>query len=253
MTLKPITHPLLEGIPHGFFTREGGVSEGLYASLNCGVGSGDDKEAVAENRARVAAHFGQPGSAVRTLHQIHSATAIMAGPVPPEGWPRADAQVTREKSVVLGALGADCAPVLFADPEAGLVAAAHAGWRGAFDGIIEATVARLSEAGAARHRLRAVVGPCISQRAYEVGQEFLERFMDEDPAFSRFFSGGPSGKPHFDLPGFCLDRLREAGVEACAWTGHCTYSDERRFFSYRRATHRGEGDYGRLIGAIACP
>lgn len=252
MTLKPITHPLLDAVPHGFFTREGGMSKGLYASLNCGVGSADDKEAVAENRARVAAHLGRPGSAVRTVHQIHSAIAIMAGQTPPEAVPRADAQVTREPGVVLGALGADCAPVLFADPEAGLVAAAHAGWRGAFEGIIESTVLLLFEAGADRQRLRAVIGPCISQRAYEVGQDFLERFMDEDPAFSRFFAQGPSGKPHFDLPGFCLHRLREAGIEHCAWTGHCTYSDERRFFSYRRATHRGEGDYGRLIGAIAC-
>jgi YfiH family protein len=253
MTLAPITHPLLAGIPHGFFTRQGGVSGGLYASLNCGVGSRDDPAAVAENRARVAAVFGQGGEALRTLNQVHSATAIMADSEAPERLPRADAQVTGQPGVVLGALAADCAPVLFADPAAGLVAAAHAGWRGALDGILEATVARMVEAGAARERLRAVVGPCISQRAYEVGEDFMERFIDEDPAFGRFFAGGPAGRPHFDLPGFCLDRLSDAGVSTRAWTGHCTYGDESRFFSYRRATHRGECDYGRLIGAIACP
>jgi YfiH family protein len=253
MTLQPITHPLLATVPHGFFTRQGGVSTGLYESLNCGPGSADDPAAVAENRARVAAVFGQETDALRTLHQIHSAEAIIAPREVPQTLPRADALITAEPGLVLGALGADCAPVLFADPEAGLVAAAHAGWRGALGGILGATVARLVEKGAAPHRLRAVVGPCISQRAYEVGAEFLEQFMDDDPAHGRFFSDGPQGKPHFDLPGFCLHRLREAGIADCAWTGHCTYGDETRFFSYRRATHRGERDYGRLIGAIAVP
>lgn len=249
--MTPITHPLLDGVPHGFFTREGGVSTRLYAGLNCGAGSDDDPVAVAENRRRVANWFTRPPEALRTLHQVHGTDAIFPDPTPPQTPPRADAQVSGDPNLVLGALAADCAPVLLADRDARLVAAAHAGWRGALDGILDSTIDALVSAGAVRGRIKAVVGPCISQRAYEVGEEFLERFLDEDPAHGRFFAGGPAGKPHFDLPGFCLNRLREARIAEVAWTGHCTYADEARFFSYRRATHRGEPDYGRLIGAIA--
>jgi YfiH family protein len=251
--MTPITHELLDGVPHGFFPREGGVSTGLYAGLNCGAGSDDDPAAVAENRRCVAAFFGKGPEALRTLHQVHGTRAITPDAAPPPSPPRADGQVTGDPALVIGALAADCAPVLFADRAARLVGAAHAGWRGALDGILEATVDALVAAGADRARVVAVVGPCISQRAYEVGEEFLERFVDEDPEHARFFAGGPAGKPMFDLPGFCLWRLRAAGVAEAAWTGHCTYGDEARFYSYRRATHRGEPDYGRLIGAIAAP
>ena len=251
MSLSAITHPLLAAVPHGFFTREGGVSQGLYASLNCGPGSGDDPAAVAENRARVAAHLGVAPRGLRTLHQVHGDRVVEAGPEAPAERPQADAQVTATPGVAIGALAADCAPVLFADPDARLVGAAHAGWKGALEGVLEATVARLCDMGARPERLRAVVGPCISQRAYEVGEEFLERFLDADRDFSRFFAGGAPGKAQFDLPGFCLSRLRAAGVAEAAWTGHCTYGDPARFFSWRRTCHEGRKDYGRLIAAIA--
>jgi YfiH family protein len=253
MSLAPLTADLLHGIPHGFFTRKGGVSTGIYASLNCGPGSGDAPDAVAENRARVAAHLGVAAGALRTLHQVHGDRVVIADSTPPAERPQADAMITATPGIAVAALAADCAPVLFADREAGLVAAAHAGWRGALDGVLEAAVARLIDMGAAPERLVAVVGPCISQRAYEVGQDFMERFCDEDPAHARFFAGGPAGRPHFDLPGFCLSRLRAVGVARAEWTGHCTYADEGRFFSFRRATHRGERDYGRLIAAIRMP
>lgn len=249
----PITHPLLDGVPHGFFSRQGGVSSGIYAGLNCGAGSNDDPGDVAENRRRVTAWFGAAPKALRTLHQVHGTEVLRAQATPPEKPPRADAQITDTPGVVIGALAADCAPVLLADTQAGLVGAAHAGWRGALDGVLEAVVDALVAAGAVRDRVKAVVGPCISQRAYEVGDEFLERFMDVSPEHGRFFAGGPSGKAHFDLPGFCLYRLRDAGIGEAAWTGHCTYGDESLFYSYRRATHRSEPDYGRLLAAIAVP
>lgn len=250
MTLSPITHPLLDDLPHGFFTRQGGVSEGVYATLNAGPGSGDAEAAVCENRTRIAGHLGVTAEALRTLHQIHSATAILAEPAPPAERPKADALVCTRPDLAVGALAADCAPVLLADPEAGVVAAAHAGWRGALDGVLRATVALMAGQGARPARIRAVIGPCIGPGAYEVGPEFAERFVAADRAFARFFADGPAGRPQFDLPGFCLDRLAGAGVGDAAWTGHCTYGDEARFFSYRRATHRGEPDYGRLIAAI---
>lgn len=253
MSLSPITHPLLDGLPHGFFTRQGGVSDGLYATLNAGPGSGDSAAAVSENRARIAAHLGVAGHALRTLHQIHSATAILAGPTPPTERPKADALVCTRPGLAVGALAADCAPVLLADVQAGVVAAAHAGWRGALDGVLGETVALMAAQGARPGRIGAVIGPCIGPLAYEVGPEFADRFVATDGAFARFFADGPAGRPHFDLPGFCLDRLAAAGVGGAAWTGHCTYADATRFFSYRRATHRGEGDYGRLIAAIRLP
>jgi YfiH family protein len=161
--------------------------------------------------------------------------------------------VTDRPGVALGVLTADCAPVLFADPEAGVVGAAHAGWKGALGGVLEATLDAMTGLGARRERIRATVGPAISQRAYEVGPEFVERFLDEDPNTARFFAGGAGDRAMFDLPGYCLARLRSAGLGDAEWTGHCTFSDEARFFSYRRATHRGEPDYGRLVAAIALP
>jgi YfiH family protein len=203
---------------------------------------------VDENRARIAAHLGV-GRLV-SVHQVHSARAeVVNGP-----WngakPQADAMVTASPGIGLAILTADCAPVLFADRDAGVVGAAHAGWKGALFGVLEATVSAMVGLGADRGRIAAAVGPTISQRAYEVGPEYVERFLDEEPEFGRFFAGGAGDRAMFDLPGFCLHKLREAGVGSAEWTGHCTYSDEARFFSYRRTCHAGEPDYGRLVAAI---
>lgn len=248
MTLDIIAAPDLP-LPHGFFTRRGGASSGIFAGLNCGPGSSDLADAVAINRARVAEALGLAPDRLVTLHQVHSGDAVAVdGPL--DARPQADGMATATPGLALAVLTADCAPILFADREAGVAGAAHAGWRGARDGVIEATVAAMERLGASRGRIAAVIGPTISQAAYEVGQDFLESFCDDDPANTRFFAGGPGGRPHFDLPGFCLSRLRAAGVAEATWTGHCTYRDAARFFSYRRATHRGEADYGRLISAI---
>ncbi|MFV0472834.1 MAG: peptidoglycan editing factor PgeF [Pikeienuella sp.] len=247
MTLAPITTRDISA-PHGFFTRAGGVSSGIYAGLNCGPGSGDAAEAVTENRARVAAHLG--AGAVLSLYQVHSADTITVE-APWSEKPHADAMATRVPGIALGVLTADCAPVLFEDAEAGVIGAAHAGWRGALGGVTDSTIAAMERLGAARERIRAAIGPTISQRAYEVGPEFMDDFMAEDPETGRYFAGGAGDRMQFDLPGYLLGRLRAAGIAEAAWTGHCTYSDEERFYSYRRATHRGEPDYGRLIAAIA--
>jgi hypothetical protein len=249
MTLSPIRADALAGVVHGFFTRQGGVSTGLYASLNGGQGSDDDAEAVAENRARIAAELGA-GHLV-SVYQVHGdRVAPVTGPWP-GARPEADAMVTDRPGIGLAILTADCAPVLLADREAGVIGAAHAGWKGALAGVLEAVVAAMAGLGAERDRIAAAVGPTISQRAYEVGPEFLERFLDEDPELGRFFAGGQGDRAMFDLPGFCLHRLREAGVGRAEWTGHCTFSDPGLFYSYRRATHRREPDYGRLVAAIA--
>lgn len=249
--LQPITHPLLEGVRHGFFTRRGGASSGIYAGLNCGRGSADQAEAVALNRARVAEAMGVPPDHLVTLNQQHTADVVSVDETTDLAalrTTRADAMVTRTPGIALAALSADCQPVLLADPAAGVIAAAHAGWKGTLAGILAETIAAMRALGA--RDIRAVVGPAISQGAYEVGPEVMERFTDEDPALSRFFSGGPNGRPMLDLPGMGVAQLREAGAEA-DWTRDCTYSDPERFFSYRRTTHRGEPDYGRLIAAIA--
>ena len=249
MSLEILTHPALLPLRHGFFTRRGGASSGLFAGLNCGRGSSDQQGIVAVNRARVAAAMGVGENRLATVNQVHSADVVTLGPGddPAALAARAaDAIVTAEPGIAIAVLTADCQPVLLADPDAGVIGAAHAGWKGALDGVVENTVAAMRAAGAGR--IRAVIGPCISQRAYEVSEEFMDRFLDE-PQNQRFFSGGPNGRPMFDLPGFGLSRLRDMGVEA-EWTGHCTYSDPARFFSYRRATHEGAADYGRLISAI---
>lgn len=250
-TLEILTHPLLRDVRHGFFTRKGGASSGLFAGLNCGRRSTDQTEMVALNRARVATAMGVPADALATVKQVHSADVVTltdTSDIPTVANTEADGIVTARRDVALAVLTADCQPILLADPDAGVIGACHAGWRGALDGIIEATVDAMRALGATR--IRAVIGPTISQRAYEVGPEFRDSFLAEDPAYDRFFSGGPNGRPMFDLPSFGLMRLRDAGVEA-EWSGHCTYSDPDRFFSYRRATHEGEADYGRLISAIA--
>ncbi len=237
---------------HGFFTRRGGASEGLHASLNCGAGSADDPARVAENKRRAAEALGVVPDRMLFLHQVHSARALtVTGPWAADADREADALVTAEPGLALAALAADCAPVLFHDPEARVIGAAHAGWKGALGGVLEAALDAMEGLGASRTRIRAAIGPCISQRAYEVGPEFFETFTMDDPDAQRFFSGGPQGRPMFDLPGYCLRRLRDAGVADAAWTGHCTYSDEARFFSNRRKTHRAEADYGRLVSAIA--
>lgn len=253
MTDSPqrLTSPLLTEVPHAFFTRRGGVSRGVHAGLNCGPGSADDPAAVAENRARAAAALG--AEALGTLHQVHSAKAVSLETAPEAPRPQADAAATATPGLAVGALSADCAPILLADVAAGVVAAAHAGWRGALGGVIEATVALMAEMGAQRARIAAAVGPCISQRAYEVGPEFVEAFIDEDPAFARFFAGGRGDRAQFDLPGFCLERLRAAGVGRCGWIGRCTHAEPESFFSHRRGRQAGEADYGRLLSAIRLP
>ncbi|WP_309644729.1 peptidoglycan editing factor PgeF [Phenylobacterium sp.] len=252
MSLVPvITSPLLEleGIRHGFFTRQGGVSTGLYESLNVGRGSADAPADVVENRRRAAAHFDAPETALSTCYQVHSAVALVADSPWGDARPEADGVVTARTGIVCGALAADCAPILLADPDARIVAAAHAGWKGALTGIAEATVARMRDLGATR--IVAVVGPCIGPASYEVGLEFLERFIAADPANAAFFAAGESAeKAMFDLPGFVLHRLRTAGVETCEWVGRDTCAEEDLFFSNRRAFKRGEPDFGRLLSAI---
>ena len=249
--LEILTSDLLAGARHGFFTRRGGASSGIYSGLNCGPGSSDLAEAVKVNRARVAEALGVEPRRLLSLYQIHSATVVVAGP---EGWaerPHADAAVTAEPGLALSVLTADCAPVLLQDPEARVIGAAHAGWRGALDGVMEETVGAMERLGARREAIRATIGPTISQGAYEVGPEFFERFRDADPGHTRFFVAGATDRFRFDLPGFVLDRLRAAGVGEAEWIGECTHSDPRRYYSYRRKTQSGEVDYGRLISAIA--
>ena len=234
---------------HGFFTRKGGASSGIFAGLNCGPGSSDQAEIVAINRARVAERMAVQADHLLTLHQVHSATALPVS-LPFTERPQADAMVTATPGLALAVLTADCQPVLFADPQAGVIGAAHAGWRGARDGVLEATVDAMEALGARRAHISAVIGPTISQAAYEVGHDFAQGFLDEDPDNARFFAGGPAGKPMFDLPGYGLHCLRAAGVGRAEWTGHCTYRDPERFYSFRRTTHLGEADYGRLISVI---
>jgi len=249
MTLEILTSDLLTPLRHGFFTRKGGASSGIFAGLNCGQGSSDQAEIVSINRARVAEAMAVPEPNLVTVHQVHSAeVATVDGPLNDK--PKADAMVTATPGVALGILTADCQPVLFADTEAGVIGAAHAGWRGAVSGVLTRTVEGMEALGADRKNIRAVIGPCISQRAYEVGPELLEDFLTEDQGNSRFFAAGRGDRHMFDLPGFGLHKLREAGVGEASWTGHCTYSDPERFYSYRRTTHEGEADYGRLIACI---
>jgi hypothetical protein len=251
---RPLTHGLLDalsGIRYGFFTREGGVSSSIYKSLNCGTGSKDDRGFVFKNRARAARALGVPHDRLATPHQVHSAIAVVVDKVWETGkGPQADAVVTNRPGIAVGVGTADCGPVLFADTAARVVGAAHAGWRGALAGVLEATVVAMEGLGADRDRIVAVLGPTISRRNYEVGTELVETFEKADPAYARFFHPGTrEGHAMFDLPGFIVARLLASGVLG-ADTGHCTYADEERFFSYRRATHRGEADYGRLLSAI---
>ena len=252
--LSPIEAPTLAlpGIAHAFFTREGGVSTGIYRGLNTGMGSKDSREAVLENRSRAARHLGTTLDRLATPFQVHSPDTIKVGNVWGQGkGPKADAVVTNRPGVAVGVGAADCGPVLFADAEARVVGATHSGWKGALTGILESTIVAMEELGAARRRIVAVLGPTISANAYEVGPEFVARFTEVDARNTRFFS--PSvRKEHsmFDLPAYIVSRLEAAGVRSAKTLGLCTYSDETRFFSYRRTTHRGEADYGRLLSAI---
>lgn len=247
--LEILTAPALGDVRHGFFTRKGGASSGVFGGLNCGAGSSDQTEAVQINRARVAAAMGVDPDALVSVHQVHSARAVVIdGPGAPGT--QADAMVTATPGVALAVLTADCQPVLFSDPQAGVVGAAHAGWRGALSGVLDATVAAMEGLGANRARITAAIGPTISQRAYEVGPEFLDDFLAEDHENARFFAQGAGDRLHFDLPGYSLFRLRGLGIADAEWTRHCTYSDPERFYSYRRAVHQGEVDYGRLVSVI---
>jgi YfiH family protein len=237
--------------PHGFLGRRGGVSTGELAGLNVGYGSGDERDAIAENRRR-AIDAVLPGSELATVHQVHSAEAVLvAHPWPHESRPRADAMVTDRPNLLLGILTADCAPVLFADEQAGVVGAAHAGWRGALAGVTDATIAAMEQLGARRERIAAAVGPCIAQPSYEVDDGFRTRFLADDADNERFFVPGPAGKPHFDLGGYIVHRLLAAGLGEVEAAHLDTYAEPDRFYSYRRATHRGEADYGRQVSLIA--
>lgn len=241
----------LDGTRHGFFGREGGLSGGLYASLNVGLGSADDPAAVAENRVRAVAAVA-PGTALITLHQVHSAIAVTVGePVADASRPRADALATATPGLALGILTADCAPVLFADVEAGVIGAAHAGWKGVLGGVLAATVEAMLALGARRDRIAAAIGPCIAQHSYEVDKSFAARFVEADASHARFFAPGRAGHRHFDLEGFCATRLAADGIRRVEALGFDTYALPDRYFSYRRTTHAGEPDYGRQLSLIA--
>jgi YfiH family protein len=239
------------GVTHGFFTRQGGVSEGVYASLNGGVGSKDDPEAVAENRRRMARHLSVEPDHLLVPYQVHSADALIVDR-PFTERPRCDGLVTATRGLALGVTGADCGITLFVEPEAHVIGAAHAGWKGALTGILEATLAQMEALGARRERITAVLGPTIGQDSYEVGPEFVARFAEAAEAYRSFFKPAPrEGHAFFDLQGFIGMRLLKAGVGSFTNLGFDTYADETRFFSYRRCTHRQEPDYGRQIAAIA--
>ncbi|MFD3190214.1 peptidoglycan editing factor PgeF [Sedimentitalea sp. HM32M-2] len=249
MTLEILTSDSLSPLRHGFFTRNGGASSGVFSGLNCGPGSSDQSDVVAINRARVAEAMQVAPDRLVAVHQVHSPDVITVTE-PLTGKPVADALVTATPGLALSVLTADCQPVLFADAGAGVIGAAHAGWRGALDGVLEATLDAMESLGATRRNTVAVIGPSISQRAYEVGPEFLEDFLADDPDNARFFANGDGDRLQFDLPGYGLHRLRSAGIGQAEWTRHCTYSDPDRFYSYRRSTHAKDADYGRLISVI---
>lgn len=246
------THKLLTlpGLSHGFFSRKGGVSPAPYNSLNAGQGSSDASKNVAENRARIAEALGATPGHLLSLWQIHSAEALIVD-APFEGErPKADGLVTKTKGIALSALSADCGPVLFADVDAGVIGSCHAGWRGALSGITDSTINAMESLGATRGNIRAVLGPCISQTAYEVGPEFRDSFVAEEESFDRFFKQGPNGRPHFDLKRFVLMKLRRAGLTQIDALPDCTYSQPEAYFSYRYNTHNDVSDYGRNISAI---
>lgn len=240
---------VLEGLPHGFLGRRGGVSGGAVAGLNVGPGSGDDPALIAENRARAVAAV-LPGARLVTVYQVHSADCVLAGDWPDAERPHADALVTDRPGLVLGVLTADCAPVLLADREAGVIGAAHAGWKGAIGGVTDSTLGAMEKLGARRERIVAAVGPCIARASYEVDEGFRRRFIEDEPANAAFFAPGAPGHHQFDLESYVAARLRRAGVASVETLGEDTYAQPGRFYSYRRATHRGEAAYGRQISLI---
>lgn len=240
------------GVRHGFFDRTGGVSDGIYATRNCGFGSDDDHDAVAENRRRVTGALGVANDRLCTLYQIHSDLVVTVREPNDVAGQKADAMVTGEPGIALGVLTADCAPILFADRQTMIVGAAHAGWKGALVGVAEATVEAMVSLGAKREDIAAVIGPCIAPESYEVGPEFRERFIEAGTANARFFTESErAGHAMFDLPGYLLARLSLLGLRSASWTGQDTCGDSDRFFSYRRSVHRNEPDYGRQVAAIA--
>lgn len=250
MSVEAIRAPALGLVPHGFLGRRGGVSEGLMSGLNTGLGSGDDPAAIVENRRR-AIDAVLAGAGLATVHQVHSADVVeVDAPWLHEARPQADAMVTDRPNLLLGVLTADCAPVLLADPDARVIGAAHAGWKGALAGVTDAAIVAMERLGAHRERISAAVGPCIAQDSYEVDEPFRGRFLDEDAANNRFFARGPGGKPHFDLPGYVRHRLLSARIGTVETLRLDTYADPSRFYSYRRSTHRGEPSYGRQISLI---
>ncbi len=249
MSLEFITADSLAPLRHGFFTRLGGASSGIFAGLNCGPGSSDQSDIVVINRTRVAEALGLAPDHLISLNQVHS-TAVVALSSPPSERLRADAMVTATAGLGLAILTADCQPVLFADAAAGVIGAAHAGWRGALDGVLEATLDAMEALGANRSATHAVIGPTISHQSYEVGPEFLARFAADDAANAGFFTQGIGDRLLFNLPAFGLHRLHRAGIGRAEWTGHCTYADPARFYSYRRSVHAGQADYGRLVSVI---
>ena len=240
-------------LPHGFLGRRGGMSVGQCAGLNVGYGSHDDGEAIAGNR-RLAIAALLPDTELATVHQVHSAEVVVVdAPWPQDQRPSADAMVTDTPNLLLGILTADCAPVLFADHDAVVVGAAHAGWRGALAGVTDATIEAMERLGARREHIHAAVGPCIGPQSYEVDDTFRARFLHGDADNGRFFTAGPAGKPHFDLEAYVVHRLIAAGIDEVEALNLDTYADDSRFFSHRRSTHRGEADYGRQLSAIAIP
>lgn len=250
MSLDIVRAAALDGAPHGFFGRRGGLSAGNVAGLNCGTGSGDDPAIVEANR-RLAADAIMPGASLASVYQIHSPSAvIVTQAVPQAERPRADALVTDRAGLLLGIVTADCAPILLADVEAGVIGAAHAGWRGAMAGVTDQAIAAMISLGAHVGRIAAAVGPCLAKASFEVGHDFPEPLLADDADNERFFSDGPNGKPHFDLEAYVVARLAAAGVRRIEAVGLDTYALEHRYYSYRRATHRHEPAYGRQISLI---
>jgi YfiH family protein len=253
MTLDIVRATTLGGVAHGFFGRKGGVSKGAVAGLNCGLGSGDDPVAVETNR-RMAADAVLPGAPLASVHQVHSPTAVIVREAAPhEQRPHADAIVTDRPGLLLGIVTADCAPVLLVDHDAGIIAAAHAGWRGAVAGVTDQAIAAMISLGARIERIAAAIGPCIGRASYEVDHAFAERLLTEDGGNERFLADGPADRPHFDLEAYLVARLAAAGVRRIEASGLDTYGLEDRFYSYRRATHRGDPTYGRQLSLIGLP
>lgn len=249
-TVEAIRATALSGCPHGFLARRGGVSTGVMAGLNCGPGSGDDAAAIARNRA-LAVGAVSPGARLVTVYQVHSPVCVaVTDPWDDDARPEADALVTDRPDLLLGILTADCAPVLLADIEAGVVGAAHAGWKGALAGVTDNTVAAMESLGARRERIAAAIGPCIAQASYEVDEAFRDRFVADDPCNGACFAAGAPGHHQFDLEGYVAGRLRAAHIGRIETLGLDTYADPQRFYSFRRATHRGEPAYGRQISLI---